>query len=119
MRIFTFKRQLFVGTLPADITEDEFKRLFTKYGEPGEGFINKSKGFGFIKLESRALAEIGKAEFDDNLMRSRQFHVWFATHAATLPVQNLLVSNELLEEAFIQFGHNERAVVLWVIMEDV
>jgi RNA recognition motif-containing protein len=43
---------LFVGNLPADITEDEFKRLFAKYGEPGEVFINKGKGFGFIKLVS-------------------------------------------------------------------
>lgn len=41
-----------MGNLPADITEDEFKRLFAKYGEPGEVFINKGKGFGFIKLVS-------------------------------------------------------------------
>ena len=31
---------------------NEFKRLFAKYGEPGEVFINKGKGFGFIKLVS-------------------------------------------------------------------
>jgi len=41
---------LFVGNLPADITDEDFKRLFAKYGEPGEVFINKGKGFGFIKL---------------------------------------------------------------------
>uniref|UniRef100_A0A2K5DEB4 RRM domain-containing protein n=1 Tax=Aotus nancymaae TaxID=37293 RepID=A0A2K5DEB4_AOTNA len=105
---------LFVGNLPADITEDEFKRLFAKYGERGEVFINKGKGFGFIKFESRALAEIAKAELDDTPMRGRQLRVRFATHAAALSVRNLspYVSDELLEEAFSQFGPIERAVVI-------
>uniref|UniRef100_A0A452SRA0 Splicing factor proline and glutamine rich n=1 Tax=Ursus americanus TaxID=9643 RepID=A0A452SRA0_URSAM len=71
-KTYTQRCRLFVGNLPADITEDEFKRLFAKYGEPGEVFINKGKGFGFIKLESRALAEIAKAELDDTPMRGRQ-----------------------------------------------
>uniref|UniRef100_A0A8D0DQE2 Splicing factor proline and glutamine rich n=1 Tax=Salvator merianae TaxID=96440 RepID=A0A8D0DQE2_SALMN len=113
-KTYTQRCRLFVGNLPADITEDEFKRLFSKYGEPGEVFINKGKGFGFIKLESRALAEIAKAELDDTPMRGRQLRVRFATHAAALSVRNLspYVSNELLEEAFSQFGPIERAVVI-------
>ncbi|XP_070806006.1 splicing factor, proline- and glutamine-rich isoform X1 [Pituophis catenifer annectens] len=113
-KTYTQRCRLFVGNLPADITEDEFKRLFSKYGEPGEVFINKGKGFGFIKLESRALAEIAKAELDDIPMRGRQLRVRFATHAAALSVRNLspYVSNELLEEAFSQFGPIERAIVI-------
>uniref|UniRef100_A0A8D2ANY3 RRM domain-containing protein n=1 Tax=Sciurus vulgaris TaxID=55149 RepID=A0A8D2ANY3_SCIVU len=113
-KTYTQRCRLFVGNLPADITEDEFKRLFAKYGEPGEVFINKGKGFGFIKLESRALAEIAKAVLDDTPMRGRQLRVRFATHAAALSVRNLspYVSNELLEEAFSQFGPIERAVVI-------
>nr|XP_020664538.1 splicing factor, proline- and glutamine-rich isoform X1 [Pogona vitticeps]XP_020664541.1 splicing factor, proline- and glutamine-rich isoform X1 [Pogona vitticeps] len=113
-KTYTQRCRLFVGNLPADITEEEFKRLFAKYGEPGEVFINKGKGFGFIKLESRALAEIAKAELDDIPMRGRQLRVRFATHAAALSVRNLspYVSNELLEEAFSQFGPIERAVVI-------
>lgn len=51
-KTYTQRCRLFVGNLPADITEEEFKRLFAKYGEPGEVFINKGKGFGFIKLVS-------------------------------------------------------------------
>lgn len=51
-KTYTQRCRLFVGNLPADITEEEFKRLFSKYGEPGEVFINKGKGFGFIKLVS-------------------------------------------------------------------
>ncbi|XP_061453878.1 splicing factor, proline- and glutamine-rich isoform X2 [Rhineura floridana] len=113
-KTYTQRCRLFVGNLPADITEEEFKRLFSKYGEPGEVFINKGKGFGFIKLESRALAEIAKAELDDTPMRGRQLRVRFATHAAALSVRNLspYVSNELLEEAFSQFGPIERAIVI-------
>ncbi|XP_060114066.1 splicing factor, proline- and glutamine-rich isoform X2 [Heteronotia binoei] len=113
-KTYTQRCRLFVGNLPADITEEEFKRLFAKYGEPGEVFINKGKGFGFIKLESRALAEIAKAELDDTPMRGRQLRVRFATHAAALSIRNLspYVSNELLEEAFSQFGPIERAIVI-------
>uniref|UniRef100_A0A8B9ZSC7 RRM domain-containing protein n=1 Tax=Anas zonorhyncha TaxID=75864 RepID=A0A8B9ZSC7_9AVES len=81
-KTYTQRCRLFVGNLPADITDEDFKRLFAKYGEPGEVFINKGKGFGFIKLESRALAEIAKAELDDTPMRGRQLRVRFATHSA-------------------------------------
>ncbi|KAM5179451.1 splicing factor, proline- and glutamine-rich isoform 2-T2 [Mantella aurantiaca] len=113
-KTYTQRCRLFVGNLPTDITDDEFKKLFSKYGEAGEVFINKSKGFGFIKLETRALAEIAKAELDDFPMRGRQLRVRFATHSAALSIRNLspFVSNELLEEAFSQFGPVERAVVI-------
>ncbi|XP_029298988.1 splicing factor, proline- and glutamine-rich isoform X2 [Cottoperca gobio] len=113
-KTYTQRCRLFIGNLPNDITEDDFKKLFAKYGEPSEVFINKSKGFGFIRLESRALAEIAKAELDDKPMRSRPLRVRFATHSAALSVKNLspFVSNELLEEAFSQFGMVERSIVI-------
>ncbi|MED6247684.1 hypothetical protein ATANTOWER_013069 [Ataeniobius toweri] len=111
---YTQRCRLFVGNLPNDITEEDFRKLFAKYGEPSEVFINKAKGFGFIRLESRALAEIAKAEMDDHPMKGRPLRVRFATHSAALSVKNLspYVSNELLEEAFSQFGMVERAVVV-------
>ncbi|KAM6899778.1 LOW QUALITY PROTEIN: splicing factor, proline- and glutamine-rich [Xenentodon cancila] len=113
-KTYTQRCRLFVGNLPNDITEDDFRRMFAKYGEPSEVFINKGKGFGFIRLESRALAEIAKAELDDTPMRNRPLRVRFATHSAALSVKNLspFVSNELLEEAFSQFGMVERAIVV-------
>ncbi|XP_059810377.1 splicing factor, proline- and glutamine-rich isoform X2 [Hypanus sabinus] len=113
-KTYTQRCRLFVGNLPSDITEDDFKKLFDKYGEPGEVFINKGKGFGFIRLESRTLAEIAKAELDDTPMRGRPLRIRFATHSAALTVRNLspYVSNELLEEAFSQFGQVERAIVI-------
>ncbi|XP_041868079.1 splicing factor, proline- and glutamine-rich [Melanotaenia boesemani] len=111
---YTQRCRLFVGNLPNDISEDDFRKMFSKYGEPSEVFINKGKGFGFIRLESRALAEIAKTELDDTPMRGRPLRVRFATHSAALSVKNLspFVSNELLEEAFSQFGMVERAIVV-------
>ncbi|XP_035649299.1 splicing factor, proline- and glutamine-rich-like isoform X1 [Oncorhynchus keta] len=113
-KTYTQRCRLFIGNLPNDISDDTFKKLFAKYGEPSEIFINKNKGFGFIRLESRALAEIAKAELDDVPMKGRPLRVRFATHSAALSVKNLspFVSNELLEEAFSQFGVVERAVVI-------
>ncbi|XP_051527137.1 splicing factor, proline- and glutamine-rich-like [Myxocyprinus asiaticus] len=113
-KTYTQRCRLFIGNLPNDITETEFRKLFAKYGEPSEIFINQSKGFGFIRLESRALAEIAKAELDDVPMKGRPLRVRFATHSAALSVRNLspYVSNELLEEAFSQFGVVERAIVI-------
>ncbi|XP_076864667.1 splicing factor, proline- and glutamine-rich isoform X2 [Brachyhypopomus gauderio] len=113
-KTYTQRCRLFIGNLPNDISEDEFRKLFAKYGEPSEIFINQGKGFGFIRLESRALAEIAKAELDDVPMKGRPLRVRFATHSAALSVRNLspFVSNELLDEAFSQFGLVERAVVI-------
>uniref|UniRef100_A0A3Q2Y1S8 Splicing factor proline/glutamine-rich n=1 Tax=Hippocampus comes TaxID=109280 RepID=A0A3Q2Y1S8_HIPCM len=111
---YTQRCRLFIGNLPNDITEENFRKIFAKYGEPSEVFINKGKGFGFIRLESRALAEIAKGELDDLPMKGRNLRVRFATHSAALSVKNLspFVSNELLEEAFSQFGMVERAIVI-------
>lgn len=49
-KTYTQRCRLFIGNLPNDITEDEFRKLFAKYGEPSEIFINQGKGFGFIRL---------------------------------------------------------------------
>ncbi|XP_054618938.1 splicing factor, proline- and glutamine-rich isoform X2 [Dunckerocampus dactyliophorus] len=113
-KTYTQRCRLFIGNLPSEITEEQFRKIFSKYGEPSEVFINKAKGFGFIRLESRALAEIAKAELDDMPMKGRTLRVRFATHSAALSVKNLspYVSNELLEEAFSQFGMVERAIVI-------
>lgn len=51
---YTQRCRLFVGNLPTDITEEDFKRLFERYGEPSEVFINRDRGFGFIRLVSFA-----------------------------------------------------------------
>ncbi|KAI4905233.1 hypothetical protein NFI96_027551 [Prochilodus magdalenae] len=113
-KTYTQRSRLFVGNLPAGTTEEEVEKLFSKYGKPSEIFINKDRGFGFIRLETKTLADIAKAELDDTLFRGRQIRVRFATHGASLSVKNLpqFVSNELLEESFSMFGPIERAIVI-------
>ncbi|XP_078107821.1 non-POU domain-containing octamer-binding protein [Sander vitreus] len=113
-KTFTQRSRLFVGNLPTGVTEEDLEKLFAKYGKANEIFINKERGFGFIRLETRIIAEIARAELDDAPFRGRPIRVRFATHGAALAVKNLpdFVSNELLEEAFAVFGQIERAVVI-------
>uniref|UniRef100_A0A673A6L2 RRM domain-containing protein n=1 Tax=Sphaeramia orbicularis TaxID=375764 RepID=A0A673A6L2_9TELE len=113
-KTFTQRSRLFVGNLPLDIPEEEFVHMFAKYGKTTEVFINRDRGFGFIRLETRTLAEIAKAELDGTVLNNRPIRVRFASHGAALTVRNLLpvVTNELLEQAFSQFGPVERAVVV-------
>ncbi len=67
-----------------------------------------------IIQETKTLAEIAKAELDGTMLGNRPIRIRFATHGAALTVRNLspVVSNELLEQAFSQFGPVERAVVV-------
>uniref|UniRef100_A0A1A7YXK4 Secretory carrier-associated membrane protein n=1 Tax=Iconisemion striatum TaxID=60296 RepID=A0A1A7YXK4_9TELE len=113
-KTFTQRSRLFVGNLPTGVTEEELEKLFAKYGKASEVFVNKERGFGFIRLETRIIAEIARAELDDFVVKGRPIRVKFATHGAALSVKNLpeFVSNELLEEAFAVFGQLERAVVI-------
>ncbi|XP_028326321.1 paraspeckle component 1 [Gouania willdenowi] len=113
-KTFTQRTRLYVAGLPADLPEEDFKDMFKKYGNVNEVFINRERGFGFIKLETRTLAEIAKAELDGTMVNNRSIRVRFASHGSALRVRNLLpvVTNELLEQAFSQFGPVERAVVV-------
>lgn len=49
-KTFTQRSRLIVGNLPLDMTEEEFKNMFAKYGNINEVFINRERGFGFIQL---------------------------------------------------------------------
>lgn len=60
-KTYTQRCRLFIGNLPNDITDEDFRRLFAKYGEPSEVFINKGKGFGFIRLVSCFLLYIQRS----------------------------------------------------------
>ncbi|KAB1267423.1 Paraspeckle component 1 [Camelus dromedarius] len=137
-KTYTQRCRLFVGNLPTDITEDDFKRLFERYGGAQRGvhqprprlrlhpaetdyYLKAFVVLSFLKSdffpskkESRTLAEIAKAELDGTILKSRPLRIRFATHGAALTVKNLspVVSNELLEQAFSQFGPVEKAVVV-------
>ncbi|XP_061745597.1 paraspeckle component 1-like isoform X1 [Nerophis ophidion] len=113
-KTFTQRCRLFVANLPLDIPDEEFVGMFSKYGNTAEVFINRERGFGFIRLETRTLAEIAKSELDGKILNHQQITIRFATHGTALSVRNLLpvVTNELLEQAFSQFGPVERSIVV-------
>lgn len=54
-RKFSNRCRLFVGNI-IDMTEEEFKKMFEKYGEYSEAYVNKEKAFGFIKMVSFLLS---------------------------------------------------------------
>lgn len=58
-KTFTQRSRLFVGSLPPDIAEEEFKNLFSKYGNVNEVFINRERGFGFIRLVWKIVLLVG------------------------------------------------------------
>ncbi|XP_054717800.1 splicing factor, proline- and glutamine-rich-like isoform X2 [Uloborus diversus] len=111
---FTGRCRLFVGNLPTSITDDEFRKMFQQFGEIAEEYLNKQKGYGFVKLDTRQNAENAKAALDFTVKDGKSLRVRFATHGAALKVKNLSpwVSNELLEASFSVFGDVERAVVI-------
>jgi proline- and glutamine-rich splicing factor len=112
---FTGRCRLFVGNLPPEMSEEDFKQMFVKYGEVAEVFVNKAKMFGLLKLDTRVNAEQARQELDGKPMKGGRFlRVRFATHAAAIKVKHLspFVSNEYLEHAFSQFGTVERAVII-------
>lgn len=56
---FTGRCRLFVGNLPNNFTEEQFRKLFENYGEVAEIFLNTAKGFGFVKLVCLKMATAG------------------------------------------------------------
>ncbi len=50
-RKFSNRCRLFVGNI-TDMSEDEFTKMFEKYGEYSEAYVNKEKAFGFVKMVS-------------------------------------------------------------------
>lgn len=111
---FSGRNRLYIGNLPADVTEEELVEIFKPYGETSEIFINKEKNFGFIRLDFHANAEKAKREVDGTARKGRPLKVRFAPNSATIKVKNLtqFVTNELLHMAFSVFGEIERCVVI-------
>jgi len=108
------RTRLFVGNLASGTTDEEFRKLFSKYGELNEVFVHSDKGFAFVRLDSRTNAENAKYDLDGKNVNGRQLRVRFASSGAVLSVKNLssAVSNELLHQAFAKFGQVVRAVVI-------
>lgn len=83
---------LFIGNLSSDVTDDQLREAFSKYGtcssakvakDPGSG---KNQGYAFVSFRERQSAESAIAELDGVSMNNRPLRVDWAktkTNAAT------------------------------------
>ena len=68
------------------MNEDEFTKMFEKYGEYSEAYVNKDKSFGFIKMDTRMAAEAAKNALDGSVRKGRNLTVRFATLSTAIHV---------------------------------
>jgi cold-inducible RNA-binding protein len=80
-RNITMSNKLFVGNLSFDTTSDEIRDLFSEVG-PVESCqvitdrdTGRSKGFGFVEMNSREGADAAKDKFDGKDLHGRPLKV--------------------------------------------
>ena len=72
---------IYVGNLPYDITEDELKNAFAKFGDVSEvhiindKFSGKSKGFGFVEMPDSTAANQAIKALDGGDLKGRNIKV--------------------------------------------
>ncbi len=77
-------KKLFVGNLSWKTTEDDLKRLFEKVGGVTsvriivDQYTGKSKGFGFVEMESSESAQKAVQEFNEKPFMERNIRVSMA-----------------------------------------
>jgi len=70
--------EIYVGNLSYDLTEDQLRAAFEKYGKVNSARIitnrynNKSKGFGFVHMPNRAEADAACAALNDKELCGRK-----------------------------------------------
>ena len=73
--------KLYVGNLPYNTTEEELRQLFAEAGSVASVAIitdretGRSKGFGFVEMQTQAEAEKAQSMFNGREMRGRQLKV--------------------------------------------
>lgn len=78
---FAASRKLYVGSLPYSWTAEQLEELFTPFGRVTSAAIvsdqatRKSKGFGFIELESEEAAKKAMAELNGREIEGRNLAV--------------------------------------------
>jgi len=70
--------EIYVGNLSYDMTDEQLRGLFAKYGVVQSGRVithkptGKSKGFGFVEMPHRAEAEIAIAKINNTDVMGRR-----------------------------------------------
>ncbi len=73
--------EIYVGSLPYTVTEDDLKEAFAPFGEVAsvrlvsDKFSGKSKGFGFVEMPSNEEAEAAIAALNENDFKGRDIKV--------------------------------------------
>ena len=87
--------RLYVGNLPWTTTEEQLVTEFGTYGTVSEAKIifdhqtNRSKGFGFVTMETPKQAEEAMASLDGKEFGGRQLRVSIAEERARQPRSNI------------------------------
>ncbi len=73
--------EIYVGSLPYTVTEDDLKEAFAPFGEVSsvrlvsDKFSGKSKGFGFVEMPNNEEAEAAIAALNENDFKGRDIKV--------------------------------------------
>jgi RNA recognition motif-containing protein len=73
--------EIYVGSLPYTVTEDDLKEAFAPFGEVAsvrlvsDKFSGKSKGFGFVEMPSNEEAEAAIAALNEKDFKGRDIKV--------------------------------------------
>lgn len=82
-------KKIFVGNLAWRATEDELKQLFEQFGEVVsvkivlDQYTGKSKGFGFVEMDSPESAQSAIKELNDKVLHERALRVSLAQDRPT------------------------------------
>eukprot|EP00794_Sanderia_malayensis_P000442 gene442-1083_t len=113
-RRFSTRGKLFIANLNKSSTKEDLEKLFGKFGDTSEAFVNNEKGFGFIHMDYRINAEIAKSSLDGTDFKGRTLRIKYAAPFSAIEVHGIdqFCSNESVATAFGKFGSVERARIV-------
>lgn len=83
------KKKLYVGNLDFGVTEEELQNMFSEHGKvlsvkiPVDSMSGRSRGFGFVEMESSEEADKAIEDMDGKEMNGRKINVSIARERST------------------------------------
>ncbi|MFZ5767008.1 MAG: RNA recognition motif domain-containing protein [Thermodesulfobacteriota bacterium] len=72
---------IYVGQLPYNVTEEELREIFAKFGEIAslslikDKFSGQSKGFGFVDMPNNSEADMAIKALNKTMLKGREIKV--------------------------------------------
>ncbi|MFZ5759242.1 MAG: RNA recognition motif domain-containing protein [Thermodesulfobacteriota bacterium] len=72
---------IYVGQLPYNVTEEELREIFAKFGEIAslslikDKFSGQSKGFGFVDMPNNSEADMAIKALNKSMLKGREIKV--------------------------------------------